>query len=120
MTEYSLAWLVYSLSALVLLGVVFMLSKSFKPLWLRSLVRSLFAALWLTPALVDAESGQRAPAIMAAMMEFLSGDQAMALSRLGSLTTVLIILFGLALLFGILKAKIFPQQSQEPPSNETE
>lgn len=113
MTEYTQAWLVYAGAASVAMLMAYLLIRKLKPVWLSLLLQSLIAAMMLTPAAIEGHEGLWAPAYMAAVMEFMSGEKALAISRLWSLTVVMLILFVLALLTGFLKARLTAKKLPE-------
>lgn len=97
MSEYSLAWTIYAASASVLVIMAYLLFRKIKPFALMLLLQSMVVALLVTPAAVEGSANLRVPAFMAALFEFLSGDTDIALSRLGSLTAVMLMVFLLVL-----------------------
>jgi hypothetical protein len=106
MSEYNLAWSVYLASASVLMIMAYLLFRKLKPFVLVILLQSLVVAVLVTPAVVEGSGNLRVPAFMAALFEFLSGETDIALSRLGSLTAVMLIVFLLALLLRFLWVRI--------------
>jgi hypothetical protein len=106
MSEYNLAWSVYLASASVLMIMAYLLFRKLKPFVLVILLQSLVVAVLVTPAVVQGSGNLRVPAFMAALFEFLSGETDIAISRLGSLTAVMLIVFLLALLLRFLWGRI--------------
>jgi len=115
MTELTLAWSVYAGAVIVLLVLWYLPIRKIKPVALALLVYSLIAALLLTPAVIDIEGYQRfwAPAFITAMMELMSGESALAISRLWSLTAMTLLLWLLALLFRSAKARMGAKKQPE-------
>ena len=106
MSEYSLAWSIYAASASVLVIMAYLLFRKIKPFALMLLLQSMVVAVLVTPAAVEGSANLRVPAFMAALFEFLSGETDIALSRLGSLTAVMLIVFLLALLLRFIWGKM--------------
>ena len=106
MSEYNLAWSVYLASASVLMIMAYLLFRKLKPFVLVLLLQSLVVAMLVTPAAVEGSGNLWVPAFMAALFEFLSGETDIALSRLGSLTAVMLMVFLLALLLRYLWGKM--------------
>ena len=113
MTEYSQAWSIYAASASVLAIMAYLLFRKLKPFALVLLLQSMVVALLVTPAAVEGSGELKVPAFMAALFEFLSGETESALSRLGSLTIVMLMVFLLALLLRFLWGRMTSKAVQE-------
>lgn len=116
MTEYTQAWLIYAGAASVAMLMAYLLIRKLKPTWLSLLLQSLIAALMLTPVAIEGHEGLWAPAYMSAAMEFMSGDSALAVSRLWSLAAVMLIIFVLALVTSFLKTRLTAKNCRDRSS----
>ncbi len=105
-TEYNPAWLIYTVAAVILMAMTWLGSRQVKFTLLVVLLRSFVAAVLVTPALVTGDSGQWSPAFMSGIMEFMSGDQQAAQSRLLSILAVMLLFIVLALLGRFLRRKL--------------
>jgi hypothetical protein len=107
MSEINLSWAVYAGAAAVLLVMWYLPIRKVKPVALAWFLYAFIVALIVTPAGVSIESYEPyvAPAVVTALMEFMSGEPQLAMSRLWVILTVTVVLWLLALAIRYARAK---------------